>query len=253
MGKVLGIFSLLWKLYVAAIFTILAVLHLPVIYPLLFSLKNKKRAFRVFVFWSWSVRVLCFYPVKKLMNSKLPEGPYIIAANHISYLDIFLLYSILPKHEFLFLGKGELMRYPIIRQYFKRLNIPVYRGSKIKAARSLIRAAKEVKNGWSLVIFPEGRIPDDNNPKQIGYKSGAFQLAKNLNIPIVPLTYTNNHKLFSDPTNILGPARPGISRVYIHPFISSEEVERMEKNELKKHCFDIINGPILKEYPHLQD
>lgn len=145
------------------------------------------------------------------------------------------------------------MRYPIIRQYFKHLNIPVYRGSKIKAARSLIRAAKEVKNGWSLVIFPEGRIPDDNNPKQIGYKSGAFQLAKNLNIPIVPLTYTNNHKLFSDPTNILGPARPGISRVYIHPFISSEEVERMEKNELKKHCFDIINGPILKEYPHLHD
>lgn len=253
MGKVLGVFSLLWKLYVAVIFTILAVIHLPIIYPLLFSLKNKKRAFKLFVVWSWGMRIFCFYPVKRVLNSELPEGPYIIAANHISYLDIFLLYSILPKHGFLFLGKGELLRYPIIRQYFKRLNIPVDRGSNIKSARSLVRAAQEVKNGWSLVIFPEGRIPDENNPKQIGYKSGAFLLAKNLKIPILPLTYTNNHKLFSDPSSLLGLARPGISRVHIHPYISVEVIEGMEKNELKKHCFDIINGPILEEYPEFRE
>ncbi len=182
----------------------------------------------------------------------LPKGPFIIASNHISYLDIFLLYSILPKNEFLFLGKGELLRYPVIRQYFKRLNIPVYRGNNIKSARSLIRATQEVKNGWSVVIFPEGRIPDEN-PKQIGYKTGAFQLAKNLNIPIVPITFTNNHTLFSDPSNFLGPARPGISRVYIHDCISVEDVERMTKNELKKHCFEIINGPLLDEYPQLRE
>ena len=250
MGKVLGVFSFIWKLYVAIIFVILALIYLPIIYPLLFSLKNKKRAFKVFVFWSWSVRVLCFYHVKKVKKSELPKGPFIIAANHISYLDIFLLYSILPKDEFLFLGKGELLNYPIIRHYFKHLNIPVHRGSAIKSARSLVKAKQEVKNGWSLVIFPEGRIPD-LNPKQIGYKTGAFQLAKELHLPILPMTYTNNHLLFSDPSDILGRAHPGISRVYIHDYISSEDVEALDKNALKNRCFDIINEPLLQEYPDL--
>ncbi|MFT5779448.1 MAG: 1-acyl-sn-glycerol-3-phosphate acyltransferase [Crocinitomicaceae bacterium] len=250
MGKVLGVFSLVWKVYAAIVFTVTAILLYPIIYPLLFSLKNKKRAFRVFVFWSWSFRILCFYFVKKVKKSEIPDGPYVIAANHISYLDIFLLFSILPNHPFLFLGKGELLHYPIIGAYFKRLNIPVHRGSAIKSARSLVRASQEVENGWSLAIFPEGRIPDVN-PKMIPFKSGAFQLAKNLKLPIVPMTFVNNHRLFSDPTNILGPARPGISRVYIHPAIPTSEVERMTQSELLKHTFDIINEPILKEYPNV--
>jgi 1-acyl-sn-glycerol-3-phosphate acyltransferase len=87
----------------------------------------------------------------------------------------------------------------------------------------------------------------------IPFKDGAFKLAKTLNIPIVPLTFTNNYKLFSDPTEILGPAGPGISRMYIHDFVSQEMIQNMEVKELNKLCFDCINQPILSENPHLKD
>jgi len=246
-------FSLFWKLHIAIVFFVTAIVFYPLIFPLLFSDKLKKHTFKFFVAWSWCVRIFCIYFVIKKEQSPLPKGPYIIIANHISYLDIFLMPSILPQERFLFLGKSEILKYPLIKTYFKRLNIPVFRRNPVKAAKSLIRAKQEVRMGWSLVIFPEGGIPDYNTPKMVEFKDGAFQLAKSCRIPIVPVTFTNNHKLFSDPSNTFGPARPGASHVYIHPFISAEEVKSLSQDELSKKCFDIVNGPIKKHYPNLKD
>jgi len=251
MKLALGILGLIWKVYIALMFTLSALVFYPIIRPMLGSERGRKTAFRVFVVWSWTFRIFGFYFVKRVENHPLPKGPYILLANHSSYLDIFLMYSLMPKERFLFLGKGELLKYPIISAYFRQMNIPVFRNNRIKAAKSLIRAGEEVKKGWSIMIFPEGGIPDNDNPKLIRFKHGAFQLAKKLQIPIVPITFTNNHKLFSDPSEILGRAHPGISRVYIHPYISVDEMESLTENELKQRCFDCINGPILKEHPYL--
>jgi 1-acyl-sn-glycerol-3-phosphate acyltransferase len=253
MRFILGVIGLFWKLYIALIFSVFAILFYPFFLVILLNSNWKKFSFKLFLIWSWLMRIFCFYGVKKLKNSSLPEGPYIIIANHSSYLDIFLLYSILPKHRFVFLGKSEILSYPIIRTYFKNLNIPVFRGDKSKAGQSYNLASKAVKEGWSIVIFPEGGIPDNQCPKMIPFKDGAFKLAKTLNIPIVPLSFTNNYKLFSDPTEILGPARPGISRVYIHEHVSQKVIQTMEIKEINKMCFDRINEPILFEHPNLRD
>lgn len=131
------------------------------------------------------------------------------------------------------------------------MNIPVHRGNRMKAARSLVQASKEAEKGWSIAIFPEGGIPYEN-PKMKHFKSGAFQLAKNLNLPIVPMTFLNNHILFSDPTFILGPARPGFCKVHMHDYISVDKVANMEQKELKEHCYKLLNGPLLEEYPELR-
>jgi 1-acyl-sn-glycerol-3-phosphate acyltransferase len=253
MRIILGISGLLWKVYIAVIFSIFAILFYPFFLVLLINPNLKKFSFNLFLVWSWLMRIFCFYGVKKVKNHKSPEGPYIIIANHSSYLDIFLMYSILPKHRFVFLGKSEILSYPIIRTYFKNLNIPVFRGDKSKAGQSYNLASKAVKDGWSIVIFPEGGIPDKQCPKMIPFKDGAFKLAKTLNIPIVPLTFTNNYRLFSDPTEILGPASPGIARVYINEYVSAEQIQSMEIKDLNKLCFDRINKPILLEHPHLID
>lgn len=253
MQVIKGGLSLLWKLYIAVIFILSAILFYPIILPFLFSEQGKHRAFKLFILWSWTVRVCCFYHVKKVGNAELPEGPFIIIANHASYLDIFLLPSIISKQRFLFLGKAELLQYPLIKTYFKRLHIPVYRNSPIKSAKSLVHAAKAIKAGWSLVIFPEGGIPDVQAPNLVPFKEGAFQLAKSRKVPIVPITFANNFKLFSDPTVIFGPAKPGISRVYIHPYLSKERINEMSQEAIKKHCFEIIDQTLRKENPDLME
>ena len=65
------------------------------------------------------MRIFCFYHVRSVSRNPLPEGPYVIVANHTSYLDIFFMYSILPKHPFVFLGKSEILTYPIIAPILK--------------------------------------------------------------------------------------------------------------------------------------
>ena len=251
MQKISGIFGLLWKLYIAVVFFIFALLFYPFFWTLQLRQTWRKLGFKIFILWSWMIRIFCFYPVRYRLRSELPKGPFIIIANHSSYLDIFLLHSILPQQPFAFLGKAEILKYPIVRTYFKALNIPVYRKDKSKAGKALVQAQKAMQEGWSIVIFPEGTIPDDNIPQLIPFKNGAFRLAKNLQVPILPLTFTQNFHLFSDPTHILGPAHPGVVEVFIHPFIPAEEVAESSIDELSAHCFELIEAPLREAHPQL--
>jgi 1-acyl-sn-glycerol-3-phosphate acyltransferase len=251
MQKIKGLFGLIWKLYIAVVFFVFALLFYPFFWALQLKAEWRRHGFQIFIIWSWLLRIFCIYPVRIRLNSTLPSSPFIIVSNHSSYLDIFLLPSILPKQPFAFLGKAEILKYPIVRTYFKALNIPVYRKDKSKAGQALGQAQKAMQAGWSIVIFPEGTIPEENIPQLYPFKNGAFRLAKNLNVPILPLTFTQNFHLFSDPTQILGPAHPGVVEVYIHPFISTEEIATLTTEQISDKCHRIIEAPLKLAHPHL--
>lgn len=247
MRIITGILGLIWKLYFFVIFVLTALLMYPFITPLLTTTEKKKKAFKRFVLWSRVLRFCTFYFIKVERRGQLPDTPFLILANHISYLDIFLMYSIFPETPFLFLGKSELLHYPLLKTYFKKFNIPVDRSRTIKAARSLDQTREEAAAGWCIAIFPEGKIPDHEHPNLVPFKMGAFRLAKEMEMPIVNVTYLNNHVLFSNPEDLLGPARPGVSRVVIHPAITKEEVIKSEAKELRDRSFNLINEPLLSE------
>jgi 1-acyl-sn-glycerol-3-phosphate acyltransferase len=239
-----GIFGLVFKMYVGVVFLVTLLFFYPWIFILISRREWRKKSFPVHIAWCWMFRILTCYWVRYRKKAPVPEGPYIIVANHASYLDIFLMYSIMPKHPFLFMGKSEILKYPLVKTLFKRLNIPVFRQDRLKAAKSFIQAKQAVLDGWSIIIFPEGGIPDEHSPQMIPFKEGAFKLAKSAHVPLVPISFTNNYCLFSDPDNLLGPARPGICEVYIHEAISKEEVDASTPEELLQRTFDIINAPI---------
>ena len=79
----------------------------------------------------------------------------------------------------------------------------------------------------------------------IPFRDGAFKLAKSVKVPLVPMTFTNNYYLFSDPSELFGYARPGISHVYLHDYISVDVVEELSEKELSNLAFEIFNQPIL--------
>ncbi|NDB34792.1 MAG: 1-acyl-sn-glycerol-3-phosphate acyltransferase [Flavobacteriia bacterium] len=246
MRYVLGVLSLIWKIYIAVVFFFWAILLFP-FFLLAISFKRLKRhSFKIFIFWSYAFRMCCFYPIRKILHAPIPEGPYIIVANHTSYLDIFFMYSILPKHAFMFLGKSEILSYPIVSTYFKHMNVPVDRSNKSKSTRAFLGALKAYRAGYSLAIFPEATFPTENLPNMLPFKAGAFRLAKELEAPLLPLTFMNNYKLFSDPTVWLGPARPGLAVVHIHPLITREEVKALTEDALLEKCFATIASPLPK-------
>lgn len=246
MRVVAGILGFVFKLYVGVVFIATLLLLYPFFLIVLSRKSWRKYSFPLNVFWSWLVRVLMFVHVWKVAKAPVPEGPYMIVANHTSHFDIFLLYSMLPNHRFLFMGKSEILSYPLVKTFFKRLNIPVYRNDRLKAAKAFIQAKQAIAEGWSIVIFPEGGIPDDDRPEMIRFKDGAFKLAKSAKVPIVPITFIDNYHLFSDPGHLLGPAHPGISRVYMHPAIPKEEVAALSEQELSEKTFDIISAPLVE-------
>ncbi len=111
--------------------------------------------------------------------------PAIYAANHISALDIPLLYANLP-FQFRILAKQELFRYPFIGGHLKRSGqFPVDQSNARASIRSLGRAIEGLKAGMPLVIFPEGGRAADGHITP--FMSGAFYASIKAQVPVVPM------------------------------------------------------------------
>lgn len=111
--------------------------------------------------------------------------PAIYAANHISALDIPLLYANLP-FQFRILAKQELFRYPFIGGHLKRSGqFPVDQSNARASIRSLARAIEGLKSGMPLVIFPEGGRAADGHITP--FMSGAFYASIKAQVPVVPM------------------------------------------------------------------
>ena len=239
------VFSYFFKLYLALLFLVTLILFYVPILILLLREDTKKKAFPIFVFWCRLICLLAGYRVKPRSTYEVPEAPFVLIANHTSFLDIVFMYLLFPKHPFLFLGKAELMKVPLVKTFFKRLHIPVYRKGGPNANKALETADKAIKNGWCVIIFPEGGIKEDLVPALQPFKDGAFRLAKNNSVPLVPITFMNNHILFEDPAAKNSIARPGVADVVVHRIIDKQTVLENEIDVLKKIAFERINEPFI--------
>lgn len=240
---------LLYKLYVGAIFWFTLLLLYPIFHRLLKQRKFRK-VFNLKCFWSRLFQVLLFTPVKVTKPANMPKGPYIICSNHSSYLDIMLFYSAFDDY-FIFMGKGELLRWPLFRLFFRKMDIPVHRGNPRFAVRAFHRAADELKKGNSIAIFPEGTIPC-SAPKLGVFKNGAFKLAAETGVPIVPVTWVNNYKRFGEPSDIWSGGHPGVSRVIIHPPVyPSGSGDSSDFVNLRKEVFRLIDSALEPEHRSL--
>jgi 1-acyl-sn-glycerol-3-phosphate acyltransferase len=169
---------------------------------------------------------------------------YIYCANHMSNLDIMIM-CILAKKGFHFMGKDELLNHPILKIFFKSIDIPVNRDNRISAFRAFKKAGANLKAGMSLIIFPEGRIDDQHYPPQlIEFKNGPFRLAIENNIPIVPVSITNAWKLLWDDGRKTG-SRPGRCDIYIHKPIFTEDLALVDDALLKDQVYNLIESKLV--------
>jgi 1-acyl-sn-glycerol-3-phosphate acyltransferase len=151
-------------------------------------------------------------------RDEVPEKgkSYMFIANHTSMTDIMLM-LVAVKNPFVFVGKKELAKIPLFGFFYKRTCILVDRSSAKSRQAVFLRAQRRLKQGLSICIFPEGGVPDESVLLD-QFKDGAFRLAINHEIPIVPLTFADNKKRFSY-TFFSG--SPGKMRAKIHNFIST--------------------------------
>jgi 1-acyl-sn-glycerol-3-phosphate acyltransferase len=167
----------------------------------------------------------------------------VICCNHSSYLDIIQMYNVLPSY-FLFMGKYELLKWPLFNIFFKGMNIAVNRGSHIEAAKAFRKAAQAIDRGTSIALFPEGTIPA-YTPRMKPFKDGAFRLAIEKQVPIVPITFIDHWRLFGEPLELLSRARPGIARAVVHAPIPTQGLTMDDLVSLRRKVYEVIEGPLL--------
>ena len=122
-----------------------------------------------------------------------PRKSYILVSNHQSFFDIFSLLGYLPL-QFRWIAKAELFRIPLLGWAMSRTGyIRIDRESPKKAYRSMIAAAEKVRNGVSVLIFPEGTRSPDGNLQP--FKKGVFLIALKSQAPILPIAIRGTREI----------------------------------------------------------
>ncbi len=173
----------------------------------------------------------------KIESEQSPEKDksYMFVANHTSMVDIMLM-LVSVKNPFVFVGKKELAKIPLFGFFYKRTCILVDRSSAKSRQAVFLSAQRRLKQGLSICIFPEGLVPETHIVLD-EFKDGAFRLAINHSIPIVPLTFTDNKKRFS---YIFFSGGPGRMHVKIHKFLETVNLEIVDTKQLNDKARTII-------------
>lgn len=181
-----------------------------------------------------------YYRVEKEQELD-PNKSYMIVANHTSMADIMLMLAII-KNPFVFVGKKELSKIPLFGFFYKRTCILVDRSCSKSRMEVFNSAEKRIKRGLSVCIFPEGGVPNDEKIVLDTFKDGAFRLAIEHQIPIVPITFGDNKKRFSY-TFFSG--TPGIMRVKIHTLVQTLGKKGVDRKEIREGVYAIIHKQLL--------
>lgn len=173
---------------------------------------------------------------------------YMFCPNHTSMMDPFILISMV-KNPIVFVGKAELKKIPVFGFFYKRICILVDRSNPKSRKEVYLKAKRRLVNGTSVAIFPEGLVPKEDvilSP----FKNGAFSLAIEHQIPIVPATYFDCKRLFSW-TYFKG--SPGTFRIRQHAFIETKGFTKSDLRELKETTFNILYNELIKDELYMKD
>ena len=195
-------------------------------------------------FWAKGFFSLIFLPVKVEVEGTLEKGKsYIFLANHFSYLDVAMM-GFIPG-DAVFIGKASIRKVPFFGYYFKNLHIAVDRSRVKSRAETMRRAGLALDQGSSIVLFPEGGIYTQNPPHLVPFKNGAFRLAMEKQISIIPVTLSYNHVILADQKELIIKRMP--AKMVLHQAINPADFTSDEA--LKQCCFEVIQEQLLKDNP----
>jgi 1-acyl-sn-glycerol-3-phosphate acyltransferase len=233
-----------WYVVRSALLWAVSLLHFAIAVPILIALalvfdpqKHDwlQRAFcrRIIFFSGAKVRVVCDPGFD-------PQKTSFFISNHVNLFDPFVLYCAIPQ----FVRGWELESHfeiPIYGWLMKRFgNVPVpdvRRPADLKRMWRLTRDA--VNAGTSLIVFPEGKRTRDGQVTE--FQDGAFRLAQQLEIPVVPVSVVGSFKHHRTGHWMFWPTE---IRVFLHATIDTSGMSKEDVPALRDHVHAIVSAPI---------
>ena len=213
---------------------------------LLFSIKKEHYPYAYFF-----IRLWCFgmfygmgfrYELINLTAKKIDrDRQYVFISNHTSIMDVMLPCILIPHHPLCYVGKKELVKIPIFGIIYKRICVMVDRTSPRSRADVYRRCAERMEEGQSIVIFPEGGVPDDTSVILDSFKDGAFTLASKYQAPIAVFTFAGLKKLFPFDYS---KGHPGKVKVYFNDIIEPNQSIESLKDEAHQKIKNVLESSI---------
>lgn len=177
----------------------------------------------------WSAKVTGTMPAN-------PRHPYVVVSNHESFVDILLI-SHLP-WEMKWLSKVELFNIPVLGWLLRLAkDIPVKRGKASSAVEALQRCRDKLEHRMSVMIFPEGTRSETE--EMLPFKDGAFRLAIESQVPILPLVVTGSRTALRKHSWRFGRSR---AEVRVLEAVSTEGLRKTDVPMLRDKVFALIAG-----------
>ena len=210
---------LVWRIWFYGWFIGTIIIALPVLLVITWREEWYPVFYKIARAWGKTLIFVMGFKVKTNYKQEIEYGKsYMFCANHTSMIDIMLMLSVV-KTPLVFVGKAELGKIPVFGYIYKRTCILVDRSNSSSRRAVFDEAERRLKSGLSVCIFPEGKVPDDESIVLDEFKNGAFVLAIDHNIPIVPMSFYDCKKRFSYTFFSGG---PGPMRAKVHEFIKTE-------------------------------
>ena len=174
-------------------------------------------------------------------EEKIPDEPVLFIGNHRSYFDILLTYS-RCKRLTGYIAKKEMLRYPLLRDWMKRLYcLFLDRENPKEGLKTILQAIDYIKNGISICIFPEGTRNTGEELSLLPFHSGSFKIAEKTNCPIVPISMNNTISIFESHL-------PKVRKAYVileygDP-IYPGDLDKDARRRLAPYCQNIIQETI---------
>lgn len=171
-----------------------------------------------------------------------PEQPYILTPNHQSFIEVPLFVTYLDRYP-AYLAKKEVFRYPIFGYGIGLLKVvPVDRSNSPSAVESAKAATENIRRGKSYMVYPEGTRSKDG--KLLPFKKGAFMMAIDAGVPVVPVTVSGATKIMPK-----GEFKvyPSTVRLTIHQPISTAGYDKENVAELMAQTREKIYSALSPE------
>jgi len=238
-------FKLLPRITLAAVGLVFATLILsPPIILISLIISSGRPAYRIMVWWARCVSK-CMGLSFSLHGAEkiVPGTSYIVTPNHQGNADILALVTTLPL-RFRWVIKKELLKIPLFGQALGGTGaISIDRSDSQKAVKSLQEGTEKLKGGWSVLIYPEGTRSSDENLQP--FKKGAFMMAVQTGIPILPVTCNGAFRILPKKTIVF---RQGHIEVRVGDPITTEGLTEQDVPALMEKTRNTIQGNLNTDY-----